>query len=442
MSDMKDYWFNKKCCVPDCTNCSTMGEGCFKEYFDLPAELRARTRWLKAILAEDGDNLKVCEDHFDEHDIFLDKSNKKKLKINSTPSVLLPQVKCYDVISTEKQSVRMSSPATQSLNNKRFPVSKVSVPEKCTRRSRLSWSREERTILFRLIKKYGETKFSNNHIRINWKIVCEQSRNYDIFASEKDLKSAWQYLRVRAVKVANNEFLGTKLDKKVAKYIAHLKGTPIFVTSDSDTSDDEFQEIPLNDNREKADTRNGSLSEKLNFIENDKTLSNDIQTSKNMDMAVEEDEIKNNNETLKNTMNINETMKARVRRDEAMTETTKDEPIRNDINDNKKVESWQKSEIVCEESVKDTERKNYELNNSDTNMILENDSDNQKHPLDDTKLYKSELQKEEVGQSSGQETDSDDEYYSLADVERKYGIKIKHEPEVISLLSSDESDCE
>lgn len=45
-----------------------------------------------------------------------------------------------------------------------------------TRRSRFSWSKEERIVLFRLIKKYGQAKFTNNHIRINWNNVCKQSR--------------------------------------------------------------------------------------------------------------------------------------------------------------------------------------------------------------------------------------------------------------------------
>lgn len=61
---MKCYWFNKLCCVPECFNSSTEGEGCFKEYFDLPAESQARLKWLTAILTEDGEDLKVCEDHF------------------------------------------------------------------------------------------------------------------------------------------------------------------------------------------------------------------------------------------------------------------------------------------------------------------------------------------------------------------------------------------
>lgn len=61
---MKYYWFNKICCVPGCGNTSTEGKGCVKEYFDLPAEPQARAKWLKAVLTKDGENLKVCEDHF------------------------------------------------------------------------------------------------------------------------------------------------------------------------------------------------------------------------------------------------------------------------------------------------------------------------------------------------------------------------------------------
>ncbi|KAH1005257.1 hypothetical protein HUJ04_006272 [Dendroctonus ponderosae] len=179
---MKHYWFNKRCCVPECLNLSTEGEGCFKEYFDLPAEPQARRKWLYAILTEDGDDLKVCEDHFKEDDVFRDKNNRKKLSVNSVPSMKLPTRICACCLGAATPSVGPTAPHLKVCKCNTLAALKT-IQNHSIKRTRTTWTAEEKLILFKAIKNYGDN------------------------------------MRANAIKVYKNNIFGSKLDRKVSKFL-------------------------------------------------------------------------------------------------------------------------------------------------------------------------------------------------------------------------------
>lgn len=221
---MKYYWFNKICCVPGCGNTSTEGKGCVKEYFDLPAEPQARAKWLKAVLTKDGENLKVCEDHFKDDDIFRDKSNRKKLRLNSVPSTRLPTHICKTCLCTTvlpNTTGEFKPTLCTCLNvstNSTSPLSPALSPL-TIKKSRIRWSQDEKKILFRAIKDYGDAKFNNSQVRINWANVVARCRSNGCFGNEKELRTVWQNMRVNAAKVYKNDIFGSKLDRKVSRFI-------------------------------------------------------------------------------------------------------------------------------------------------------------------------------------------------------------------------------
>ncbi|KAL1490606.1 hypothetical protein ABEB36_013270 [Hypothenemus hampei] len=246
---MKLYWFNKICCVPGCTNSSTEGEGCFKEYFDLPAEPTARGRWLKAVLVEDNENLKVCEDHFkvqiiyvltikllvltsilsnicmrlwitEDEDVFRDKNNRKKLRLNSVPSTKLPEHICTTCLGSKFHLP--TSPHFQlklcrcGVTTPNVLLEQQTPPNK---RTHLKWSTLEKKTLFKAIRQYGDIRFGNNNIRINWANVLNNYRSNGCFGNEKELKVVWQNMRTNALKIYKNEIYGSKLDRKIARFL-------------------------------------------------------------------------------------------------------------------------------------------------------------------------------------------------------------------------------
>ncbi|ERL92072.1 uncharacterized protein LOC109540226 isoform X1 [Dendroctonus ponderosae] len=215
---MKHYWFNKRCCVPECLNLSTEGEGCFKEYFDLPAEPQARRKWLYAILTEDGDDLKVCEDHFKEDDVFRDKNNRKKLSVNSVPSMKLPTRICACCLGAATPSVGPTAPHLKVCKCNTLAALKT-IQNHSIKRTRTTWTAEEKLILFKAIKNYGDVKFRSHNIRINWANVVNHCRASGCFGNEKELKYVWQNMRANAIKVYKNNIFGSKLDRKVSKFL-------------------------------------------------------------------------------------------------------------------------------------------------------------------------------------------------------------------------------
>ncbi|CAG9766874.1 unnamed protein product [Ceutorhynchus assimilis] len=232
MTQKQLYWFNKRCSVPDCSNSSTEGPGVNKEYFDLPAEPQARKRWLNAILIEDGDDLKICEDHFQETDVFRDKNNRKKLIINSVPSLLSkPNIctRCHGL--KNPSSVSSMSKTCQCENSvltpKQPPSEKssdaVQSPEhpvfsNTAKKPRLKWTTHEKNILFKVIKSYGEVKVGAK-IHINWRNVAIYCRAKGCFGNQNELRNVWQSMRINAVKVYRNEIFGSKLDRKVSRFL-------------------------------------------------------------------------------------------------------------------------------------------------------------------------------------------------------------------------------
>ncbi|XP_030763931.1 uncharacterized protein LOC115888363 isoform X2 [Sitophilus oryzae] len=349
------YWFNKKCCVPECFNCSTMGDGCLKEYFDLPAESQARTRWLQIILREDGENLTVCEDHFKDRDVFLDKNSRKKLNLNSTPSLKLPKFVCTTCLGTKcirldgvQKNVKVCKCHLQS----KPKIAKVTVSDnRMSSRNRMS--QEQKIKLFKLIKKHGEVKHVKSTIRINWINVLKYSRKHGLLGTEKELRSVWQYLRIKAMRVFKKEAQGSKLERKISRFL-HGKGRGDAQLNNSTTDSPEKPE--------------------------DKATS----TSESSDDLLDEPPIEENNITETETVN-----KSNNEQIEEETKQDEDKVIKQEI----------KSEIVS----------------------------------------KTVQEMEDSGKESG--SDSDDEYYSIDDIEKEYGIKLKSETEVI-LISSDESDWE
>jgi len=218
---MKFYWFNKHCCVPECFNSSTEGEGCFKEYFDLPAEPQARSKWLKAVFVEDGENLKVCEEHFKDDDVFRDKNNRKKLRVNSVPSMKLPKHICTACLGAKDnlgQSLNFQ-PKQCRCNSPSAPLQPIYQLSSVSKRTRIKWTAEEKKTLLKAIKKYGDMKVGNSNLRINWANVVSHCRSNGCFGNEKELKSVWQNMRTNATKVYRNDIFGSRLDRKVSRFL-------------------------------------------------------------------------------------------------------------------------------------------------------------------------------------------------------------------------------
>ncbi|XP_050303091.1 uncharacterized protein LOC126740934 isoform X2 [Anthonomus grandis grandis] len=151
-------------------------------------------------------------------DIFRDKSNRKKLRLNSVPSQKLPQNICMVCLGAKKKlewvpehkQVLCVCPPAQPLHTV------ISSPNK---RSRMSWSQDEKKTLFKGIKGHGDVKKVNSQCRINWAKVITYCRKNECFGNEKELRICWQNMKANAKKVYNCEMVGTKLERKICKYL-------------------------------------------------------------------------------------------------------------------------------------------------------------------------------------------------------------------------------
>lgn len=174
----------------------------------------------------------------------------------------------------------------------------------------------------------------------------------------------------------------------------------------------------IKDNKKKIDIDSDCLgTENLKSTENNKTASIEIQLQETMSVEVQTDDVENNKCAKNNVTNETNTDNIKI------------------------VENMNKeSEIVCEDTVKDAIRKKDKLNRNIKTMAIEKTQNslqsniNQNLTLNqtsNTELNEPELEE----QDSGQESDSDNEYYSIADIEREFGIKISPETQVNSPLS-------
>ncbi|XP_066141942.1 uncharacterized protein [Euwallacea fornicatus] len=364
---MKYYWFNKICCVPGCGNTSTEGGGCSKEYFDFPAEPQARAKWLSAVCTHDREDLKVCEDHFKGEDIFKDKTNRKKLRLNSVPSAKLPSqmcVTCFSSSASLNDCSGLSSKTCDCNNASKTTQLTQPVLPLTIKKSRIRWSLEEKKILFKAVKDHGEAKFANSQVRINWASVVNHCRANRCFGNEKELRTVWQNMRVNASKVCKNQIFGSKLDRKVSRF---LYGKP--PTRSRNSTEDSSSTGESANNKERKHSKGDSS----------------------------DDEFEESGEGV---------MMHYFRAEEG--EEQKDD------------EGIIKENDLCNNNNKNDDQKT-DFNETKTNEACSNNV---------TEIFSTD----EGGEDS-------DEYYSITDVEEKFNIKIRPQPEeVISLLSSDDEE--